>query len=510
MTLPSPPILDALVIGAGFGGLAAALTLAEGGARVAICETLRYPGGCASTFQKDGASFEAGATLFDGFGPGQLFDTWIRRHDIDVGIEALDPVLELRAPGLRLPVAASREAHVAALCALPGAPVPALRSFFAEQAQVAETLWSLFDDPTLLPPFDWSALRRHLSQLHRYAPLLRLVGRPLRHVVARHGLGGFAPLRIWLDAVCQITVQASSDEAEAPFALAAMDYTFRGASHVRGGIGQLAWGLLRAAERQGAEVHLASRVRGLRREGDIWVADVRGRQLRARHVVANLLPQALRPLVAGTGPSQRLAQLERRVETGWGAVMLYLRVGEQARTTPHHLELVQDPDRPFTDGNHLFASVSGAGERAPEGQRAVTVSTHVALSELRAASPQQQAARVAAIQARMAEGLATLAPELWERRIQVLPASPRTFARFTGRPFGYVGGVPRRAGLWNYAPSSLRPFEALPGLFLVGDSVFPGQSTLCVALGGLKVGVAVLARPPAQAYTKITQLEALP
>ena len=36
---------DALVIGAGFGGLGAALTLASAGARVGLVEALTYPGG---------------------------------------------------------------------------------------------------------------------------------------------------------------------------------------------------------------------------------------------------------------------------------------------------------------------------------------------------------------------------------------------------------------------------------------------------------------------------------
>jgi phytoene dehydrogenase-like protein len=66
----------------------------------------------------------------------------------------------------------------------------------------------------------------------------------------------------------------------------------------------------------------------------------------------------------------------------------------------------------------------------------------------------------------------------------VLPASPRTFERFTGRPEGLVGGVPRRAGAGQYLRFG-NP-ELLPGLALVGDSVFPGQSTLAAALGGWK------------------------
>ena len=87
---------DAVVIGAGFGGLATALRLAELGAKVVLCETLRYPGGCASTFTRNGYQFEAGATLFSGLGEGQLFSKWNDHWDLGLRFELLNPLVELR------------------------------------------------------------------------------------------------------------------------------------------------------------------------------------------------------------------------------------------------------------------------------------------------------------------------------------------------------------------------------------------------------------------------------
>ena len=80
-----------LVIGAGFGGLGAALTLAEAGADVLLCERLNYPGGCAGTFTRKGISFEAGATLFSGLDDEQLFGRWRRQHNMDFSVEWLNP-----------------------------------------------------------------------------------------------------------------------------------------------------------------------------------------------------------------------------------------------------------------------------------------------------------------------------------------------------------------------------------------------------------------------------------
>lgn len=485
-------LYDAVVVGAGFGGLAAALSLAERGARVALCESLRYPGGCASTFRRRGASFEAGATLFSGLDEGQLFGRWIRAYQLPVEVERLDPVVELRTPEFTLAIPPDRERLIGALAALPGAPVEELRAFFNRQRGVADALWRLFDDPTLLPPFGARALVRHALSAPRYVALAPLLGRPLLDVLRAHGLEGFAPLRAYVDAVCQITVQCGAAEAEAPFALAAMDYYFRGTGHVRGGIGVLAAALAEAVRGRGGDVLFANAIRKVAREGDLYRIDARRGELRARAVVANVLPHGARALLGlAPGENLELDDLAEEVERGWGAAMLYLlaRPPAGAGGSPRHIEVVDDAGAPFIEGNHLFLSISGEGDegRAPPEQRTITISTHVPLLKLRAMSGAEQAAYIRAVQDRMRAVMGRRAPEWWAGVVREETASPRTFERFTGRFAGYVGGVPRRAraGLANYR--RLGPTPVLPGFYLTGDSVFPGQSTLAVALGGVRV-----------------------
>ncbi|RKH38205.1 FAD-dependent oxidoreductase [Corallococcus sicarius] len=487
---------DAVVVGAGFGGLATALELCRRGARVALCEGLNYPGGCASTFRRGGYAFESGATLFSGFDVHQLFGRWIREHALDVTVEPVDPLVELRAPGLRLPVHRDRARFIGELCALPGAPVDAIQRFFETQARVAGVLWPLFDNPDLLPPLNLKSLLRHAGRAWTYAPLARWLGRPLGAVVAHHGLEHFTPLRTYLDALCQITVQCSAAEAEAPFALAAMDYYWRGTGHVRGGIGQLAKALTGAITARGGDVLMANRVRAVTPVDGGWKVTARRGELLARHVVANVLPQGLRSLIdAPVGRLPRVDALAERLEGGWGAAMLYLvvRPPEGDSGSARHLELVRDSTQAFIEGNHLFASVSGVTDegRARPGQRTVTVSTHVPLKKLAGLSPEAQGPYFAQLHARMREGLEALSPE-WMGQGQVvhaMTASPRTFQRFTLREAGAVGGVPRRAGLDNYR--TLGPFQADRGLWLVGDSVFPGQSTLATAVGGVRTAASI-------------------
>lgn len=494
MTLP-PGQADVVVVGSGFGGLGAALTLAEQGARVVLVEALKYPGGCASTFTRRGCRFESGATLFSGFAEGQLFRRWIDRHQMAVDVDFIDPAIELRSPGLTLSVPQSRDDFIAQVMALPGAPQDGLQRWFSLQKRVADTLWPLFDRVDRVPPFSAAGLGFHVAQLHRYPEIARWMGRPLIDVLRHCGVDTFEPLRTFLDAVCQITVQAGIREAEAPFAMSAVDYTFRGTGHVHGGIGTLAWEMTRAIERLGGTVKLAHRVSGLRRHGRGWRVCSRRGDIIADTVVLNVLPQAARTLLGlPAGAHRTLDHLSERVETGWGAAMLYLVVPSDTpqRSAAHHVEMVVDPAQPLIEGNHLFASVSGADEldRAPNGARTVTVSTHVPMAKLRTHQSTGTAADyIQRVQDQMRAGLAARAPELWDHRLQELPGSPRTFARFTGRPHGYVGGVPRRAGLHNYA--NLWPAPVMPGVWLVGDTMFPGQSTLATAIGGARTARAI-------------------
>ncbi|MEM9293938.1 MAG: NAD(P)/FAD-dependent oxidoreductase [Acidobacteriota bacterium] len=485
--------VDVIVIGSGFGGLGAALTLAEGGAKVAVLETVGYPGGCASTYERGGKRYESGATLFSGFAEGQLFERWIRRHGMAVEVSTPDPVVELRAPGLELPLAPRRGEMVETFCSLPGAPRKELKAFFDFQRRVADALWDLFDDPRLLPPLGLDELMLHARRLPSYLPLVRLIGRSAATVARRFGVWDFEPLRIYLDAVSQITVQASASEAEAPFALGAMDYYFRGTGHVHGGIGALAQGMVGAIENLGGEVHYFRRATGISAaHGSRWRVETRRGALEAPALVANLLPQAIDGLLEGELPRpERLNRLARQVEGGWGAAMLYLTLAPNAleRTEAHHLELVQDPSKPFTEGNHLFCSISDAAEteRAPGGRRTVTVSTHVDAARIAAMSQEEQASYIGSVQERMDQGLRALAPELAAGIEDSMPGSPRTFRRFTGRPEGFVGGIPRRVGLQHYDPRELGPQPLVIAgrpLYLVGDTVFPGQSTLATALGG--------------------------
>lgn len=87
----------AVVIGAGFGGLAAAVRLGARGYRVTIVEKLEQAGGRASVFRQDGFTFDAGPTIITA--PFCFEELWAlcgKRLADDVTLKSLEPFYRIR------------------------------------------------------------------------------------------------------------------------------------------------------------------------------------------------------------------------------------------------------------------------------------------------------------------------------------------------------------------------------------------------------------------------------
>ncbi len=105
LTLDRPPVLDtppvdrrshAVVIGSGFGGLAAAVRLGARGYRVTVLERLEAPGGRASVHRQDGFTFDAGPTIITA--PYLFEDLWrLCGRDMadDIDLRSIDPYYRL-------------------------------------------------------------------------------------------------------------------------------------------------------------------------------------------------------------------------------------------------------------------------------------------------------------------------------------------------------------------------------------------------------------------------------
>lgn len=95
--MPGDDRPHAIIIGSGFGGLAAAIRLGARGYRVTVLEKLDAPGGRAYVFKQDGFTFDAGPTIITA--PYLFEELWTlagARMQDDIDLRPMDPFYLIR------------------------------------------------------------------------------------------------------------------------------------------------------------------------------------------------------------------------------------------------------------------------------------------------------------------------------------------------------------------------------------------------------------------------------
>ena len=485
-----------IVIGAGIGGLSVAARLARAGLDVLVLEAHIYPGGCAGTFYHQGYRFDVGATLAGGFSPGGPMDLLAQAAGID------------QWPG--------RLADPAMLVHLPdGASIPRLggetrwehyREAFGEiglhfwrwQERTADLLWEL---ALRLPPWPPQSLGDIYGLIQtgsgwatraRASVLAQSVPDGLRPLSV-HLKSASERLRLFVNAQLLISAQTTSQFANALYGAAALDLPNRGILHLEGGMGRIAERLVQAIQQHGGRVLYRQNVKRIRMERDrvTIVETQRGETFAADMIIANLTPWNIASLFDGQTPSRLLNRLSTIPRRGWGAFVVYL--GLDGAVIPHDIPLHHQAivRQPLGEGNSIFLSLSPVWDhsRAPVGRRAMTISTHTSLDnwwELFEKDQPAYRARIAEYTEKVIASAEKVLPGLRQAADLILPGTPITFQRYTQRARGWVGGFPQTNLFQNWGS------RLASNLWMVGDSIFPGQSVAATALGGLRVAESIL------------------
>ena len=140
----------AVVIGSGFGGLAAAIRLGARGYRVTVVEKLDAPGGRAYVYRQDGFTFDAGPTIITA--PYLLEELWTlcgRRMADDVELRRIDPFYRIRFDdGTAFNATADFDSMRAEVERIEPGDVPGFERFIRESERIYEVAFhQLADQP---------------------------------------------------------------------------------------------------------------------------------------------------------------------------------------------------------------------------------------------------------------------------------------------------------------------------------------------------------------------------
>ncbi len=287
---------EALVIGSGFGGLAAAVRLGARGYRVTVLEQLAAPGGRASLLEQDGFRFDCGPTIVTA--PELFEELWRlcgRSLADDVELRALAPFYRVRFDdGMELDWSGDETAMRELVRRLEPRDVAGYERLLRYSARVYQ---KAFVDLAHVPFNSWADMLRLLPALLRlraYRSLHAVVASYVRNPKLRFLLS-FHPL----------FVGGNPFTTSALYALILHLERSGGVHFAMGGTTALVRGLTGLIERQGGQLRFGAKVERIMLSGRtaVGVQLASGEQLAARVVVSNadaawtygqLLPASLR------------------------------------------------------------------------------------------------------------------------------------------------------------------------------------------------------------------------
>ena len=507
-----------VVIGAGIGGLTAAALLARRGYEVSVFDQALVPGGCASTFKRRGFTFDVGATQVAGLETRGIHQQIFEDLEVEPPeATPCDPACAVYLPGESEPINIWRNPEK--WQQERRRQFPGSEPFWQLMATLFKASWRFQARQPVLPP-------RNSWDLWQLASAVRpdtLMTLPFTFMTVGDALRGLRlydnrRLRTFLDLQLKLYSQVNADETALLYAATALGVSQepQGIYHLHGSMQALSDRLVKALKKHGGKLFMRHTVEQIhtksgyptgvtvrkQRTGETWTET-------AEEVVANATVQNLMKLL-GVGTTRRVALTsssppllkegtselflrgyKRRVDKlphASGAFVLYLGVDQQAIPPgcPLHLQFLYDYDGPVGEKNSLFVSVSQPRDgRAPAGKATITASSFTDTRLWwRDTKKEYEALKQDYVQtaiARLGEYF-YLTPETI---IHQEAATPRTFARFTARKSGIVGGIGQRVS--TFGPFGFATRTPIQHLWLVGDSTHPGEGTAGVSYSALTV-----------------------
>ncbi|MCX8117388.1 MAG: NAD(P)/FAD-dependent oxidoreductase [Desulfobacterota bacterium] len=476
---------DVLIIGGGVAGLTCGCLLAKRGLRVLIVEKNRKVGGCCSSFEKDGFSFDLSVQSLGECQEGGRIWNVLKALDLLDGIRflPLEPARMYHFPTMQIPQSSRLETHLEHLS----------RLFYEERRgieQVYEVLKKVYEEFSRLPPsvnwFDPSSFSARFPFLAAYKD--RTFGQLLLEYIDNPFL------RTILSVRCSYALLPPEEISVVAMAGIEMSYFRHGVSCVEGKVEELPLKLAMAFEREKGKIlsgQLVQRILFKERKA-VGVRLENGEILTGKAIVSNIdahrtfteligedfLPRAYRAKLGGLRPSLSYFILYLGIEGDLKEIPVSNNEIFSEDPPSKEYEALYEGRIPERSAFYLLAPSRVNPSHAPPGKSTLCLSLKAPYLLNGGWTPETID--------RLSEGLISkaklLLPDLEKRILVKAVATPKTIEQWTGNHMGAAYGwaqIPSQSGIYRLSRST-----PISNLFLTGHWTSPGGGIAAVVASG--------------------------
>lgn len=466
------------VVGSGMAGLTVACLLAKAGKDVDLIEQNWIAGGCTTTYPRKGFWFESGATTLVGLDAGMPLALLLDELGIALPAQLLRTPMQVYLNGQTITRHQNLDAWIEEAERVFGKANQ--RAFWEHCYAISQKVWQISGQQRAFPPQSLRdlvdlALHFQPSQMLAIPHTFETVSACLK----RFQLHQNEAFCRFVDEQLIITAQNKRDEVNMLFGATALCYTNFGNYYMPGGMAGLVNRLTEYLKAKGGRLLLRNRVNRIQPHSQGVSLQTGDLSQNYQSVVSSIPLNNLHGLLPSGKPKQLIqskllpsVKLSSALQLGIG-----IRTHRNYDCLHHQIHL----DRPLTgtQTHSIFVSLHPADDqlRAEAGQMAISVSTHW---------PNPEYNRIENRELTEAQILDALEAHDLLRRENIVylhSSGPKSWEKWTGRQWGFVGGYPQFNDIkpWQMMGARLQKGK----LYVCGDTTYPGQGIPGAVLSGL-------------------------
>ncbi len=485
------------VIGAGIAGLTSAAILSKLGFSVTLIEAHKQSGGCAGTFKRNGYIFDVGATQVAGLESGGIHSKIFKFLEIEIPeASLLDPscVVDLNDGSRPIKIWYERNKWISER----KRQFPGSERFWNLCNLIHQSNWKFANNHPVIPIGNFWDFSQFINALN---PQNLLTGFLLRSSM-------FDLLKIcrsdqderlikFLNLQLKLYSQEDVYKTAALYGCTVLQMAQmpHGLWHLKDSMQALSSALEDSLKRTNAKILFNKKVDSLEYDSQnkLWrINSSNGNKVNeyyANDVIYSPPPQGLLNLLVDKKDNYfKFKNRLKNLPKPSGAVVFYsaLKKENMMDISTNHYQFVSE------EFGSLFISLSEQGDgRAPLGEITLIASIFTKTDEWFDLEKDQYSIKKNQYLIKISKALEekfNISSDNWLHREL---STPRSFERWTNRPRGIVGGLGQNPEIFGlFGLSSRTPFE---GLWLCGDSIYPGEGTAGVSQSALMVSQQILA-----------------